>query len=294
MILLSSAKNESPGAAGAAPGALIDGTRGAVRSSQAPARRRAPSSARLDNQRVDAVLVVHFPAGHRRVEHAHAADLGARAHAVLVVVVQQVEAAGCQLVHLAGGEVLDLTFTVGDEHGLDVVGVPEEVVGPCVQRGLVHGEPDTLTCEDDALAAPVLGLDVILGVGDVVEGANDHGRCPSLWRAVSDISQATASAVAWRRISRPWASSSFVSVSGGSSLITSSRGPEVSTSRPASNAFRQVAAAWSGFSNSSPRNKPRPLADKPLVGCSATMVFSADSVNAPLAMVDRSRSSSDQ
>src|SRR5699024_5563188 len=43
----------------------------------------------LGDQRVHAVLVVHLAAGDRRVEHAHAADLLAHPHLVLVVVVEQ-------------------------------------------------------------------------------------------------------------------------------------------------------------------------------------------------------------
>src|SRR5699024_4693672 len=263
-------------------------------------------------------------------------------HAMLVVVVQQVHRARLQLVHLVGREVDDLPFALGDEDRFDVVGVPEVVVGAGLQRGLVDGEAHLLPGQDDALAAPVLGLDVILGTGDVIHGANEHvgnplgvlrkwgwsGRetrpdrrrplvvlslrrmggpgflaamaTPAGSRTDRDPTgddartQARASATAWRRMSRPWESSSLVTVSGGSSLMTSSSGPEVSTSRPASKALRTAASVWSGFSNSRPRNRPRPLAERPFSGWSATMVFSADSTKAPLLMVERSSSSSDQ
>src|SRR5690606_34949898 len=62
-----------------------------------------------DDERVDAVLVVHLAAGHRRVEHAHRAHLGLRPQLVLVVVVEQVQRSRPQLVGLARAQVGDLT-----------------------------------------------------------------------------------------------------------------------------------------------------------------------------------------
>src|SRR5699024_7588003 len=82
------------------------------------------------------------------------------------------------LVHLVGGEVDDLPFALGDEDRFDVVGVPEVVVGAGLQRGLVDGEAHLLPGQDDARTAPVFGLDVILGTGDVIHGANEHVGIP--------------------------------------------------------------------------------------------------------------------
>src|SRR5690606_36257919 len=113
----------SPPAAGRAHTETADGPGRRV-SPARPVGRWAGRSGVLGEQRVDAVLVVDLAPGDGRVEHAHAADLLADAHLVLVVVVEEVERAGGELVHLTGGEVLDLALTVGDEHGLDVVRVP--------------------------------------------------------------------------------------------------------------------------------------------------------------------------
>jgi hypothetical protein len=45
---------------------------------------------------------------------------------------------------------------------------------PCVHGGLVEREAHALLGEQDALGAPVLGLDVRVGVGHVVDGTNEH------------------------------------------------------------------------------------------------------------------------
>src|SRR5690625_165828 len=135
----------------------------------------------LGDQRVHAVLVVHLAAGDRRVGHAHAADLLAHPHLVLVVVVEQVQRAGGELVHLARGQILDLALAVGDEDGLDVVGVPEVALGALVQGGLVDGEAHALLGQDDALGAPGVRLDVGVGVLDVGERANEHGVSFRWW-----------------------------------------------------------------------------------------------------------------
>src|SRR5690606_16387287 len=74
-----------------------------------------------------------------------------------------------------GGQVLDLALTVGDEDGLDVVGVPEVALGALVQGGLVDGEAHALLGQDDALGAPGVGLDVCVGAFDLGERANEHG-----------------------------------------------------------------------------------------------------------------------
>src|SRR5690606_33347596 len=107
------------------------------------------SSVGFGHQRVHAVLVMHLAAGDGRVENAHRAHLRAWAHLVLVVVVEQVEGAGRQLMGLPGGEIGDLSLSLDDEHGLDVVRVPEAVHRARVQRGVVHREADLLLREDD-------------------------------------------------------------------------------------------------------------------------------------------------
>src|SRR5699024_1517455 len=139
-------------------------------------RLRARGSDLLGDQRVDAVLVVYLPAGDRRVEHAHAPDLLADPDLLRVMVVQRVQRALGPPVHLAGGRVLALALTVRDEHGLDVIGVPDVVLAAVVQRALVHREALTSLGQDGALGAPVLRLDVVVSVGDLVERANEHGR----------------------------------------------------------------------------------------------------------------------
>src|SRR5207248_10692753 len=109
----------------------------------------------FDDQRIDAVFVVHFAAGDRWIEDTDTGDVGLGAHLVTVVLVEQVQRAGFELVDLTGLLVLELTFAGGDEHGFDVVGVPEVVDRTGVDRGLVHRKADALLGQHDPLGSPV-------------------------------------------------------------------------------------------------------------------------------------------
>lgn len=136
------------------------------------------------DQRVGAGFVMHLPAGHRRVEHAHGADVGLRPDGVVVVVVEQVQAARRQRVDLARVVVGDRALALDDEDRLDVVGIPELVLGTRVQDRLVDREPRILLGQHDPAAAPSRGLDIPVVVRALVERANYH-PAPSVLRIKS-------------------------------------------------------------------------------------------------------------
>src|SRR5690606_15610193 len=235
----------------------------------------------LDDQRVHAVLVVHLAAGHRRVEHAGGAHPRPRAQLVVLVPVEHVHRTRPALVGDVVVLVVELALTLDDPDGLDVVGVPEVVDRPGVEDGLVQREPDAVAGEHDALAAPVLGLDVAIGPGDLVESTDDQEDIPS-------VTARTDSAT----IASPSSSSASVMVSGGMSFMTSSVGPAVSMIRPRSNAAAHALAASSGWENDRPRARPRPFGVSSMPSEAAASSVRAASTRSPLAIVERSRASS--
>src|SRR5690606_11479529 len=193
-----------------------------------------------------------------------------RADLVLVVVVQQVQRTRLQLVHLTGLLVEDLALTLDDAHRLDVVGVPEVVDRTRVERGLVHRQTALLLGEHDALAAPVRGFDVGVGVLDVREVADDHcvpplpgGRGSNRGRVLFGSAHASTERTESRKMSRPFSRSSSEIVNGGMILTTSLSGPEVSTISLRSKAALETLPATVVSSNPMPRARPRPLAIAP-------------------------------
>src|SRR5699024_4983376 len=128
----------------------------------------------LDDERVDAVFVMYLAAGHRRVEDAQHTEVRLRANRVLLVAVEEIKGARGDGELLPGLLVHQLGLTLDAVHEFDVVGVLERRLGARVQDGLVEGETDFLPGKDDPTAAPVLRLDVVIGVADLVQAANDH------------------------------------------------------------------------------------------------------------------------
>src|SRR5699024_10499460 len=104
------------------------------------------------------------------------AHLGARAQLVLVVVVEQVHRPGAELVHLSGAQVAQLALTGHAEHGLDVVGVPGLVDGASRQSRLVYREAHAVVGQAAVPGAPVVGDDVRVRAGDLVDRAHDHAE----------------------------------------------------------------------------------------------------------------------
>src|SRR5699024_5895279 len=128
----------------------------------------------LDDERVDTVFVMHLAAGHRRVEDAQHTEVRLRANRVLLVAVEEIKGARGDGELLPGLLVHQLGLTLDAVHEFDVVGVLERRLGARVQDGLVEGETDFLPGKDDPTAAPVLRLDVVIGVADLVQATNDH------------------------------------------------------------------------------------------------------------------------
>src|SRR3546814_16573768 len=86
--------------------------------------------------RIGAVLVMHFPAGDRRIEHAGGQYVGFRPHDVAVMVVERVHHAGSQLVDLAGRKILDRAGALEPQYRLrsEERRVGKECVSTCRSR----------------------------------------------------------------------------------------------------------------------------------------------------------------
>src|SRR5690606_3419254 len=112
-----------------------------------------------------------FTAGQRRIEYAgHLHVLGAAAQQVLVVLVEDVQGAGLDLVDLAVGDGLDLAVAAHAVHRLQVVLVVDVGLGARVNGGDVEGEAHLVFLQDHPGAVPGLGDNLAFGCFTVFQG----------------------------------------------------------------------------------------------------------------------------
>src|SRR5699024_10252935 len=235
---------------------------GSVRSAASASEARSAHGCFLvfDDERVDAVLVVDLAAGHRRVEHAGHAQFLFGDHGVLLMTVEQVHDTVVEGIFLAGDLVGQRSLALHAVHGFDVVLVMERRGGPGVDHGVVEREADALLAQHHAAAAPGLGLHIAVGVVEVIAVDYVHswsfrwssgggvrpcnGPAPLMrHRPGQGGYQARTASAAGANLSTPASMMSSPAcrsresiVSAGMILMTSSSGPEVSRSRPLSNA----------------------------------------------------------
>ena len=125
---------------------------------------------------VDPVLVVYFLAAQWRVEYAgHFHVLGTATQHVLVVLVQDVQRAGTDLIYLTVRQGFDLTVPAHAVDRLQVVLVMDVGLFIGVDGGDVEGKPHLVVLEQHPGAFPGLGGDTALGVFTVLQCTYDHG-----------------------------------------------------------------------------------------------------------------------
>src|SRR6056297_2455382 len=223
-------------------------------------RGRAPEPLLAVFQRVGAVGLMHFLAGHRRIEAASHHKLFLGAQDVAIMLVERVHHAGLDLVRFAGGDIGDRALALHAIDALEVVLVLERVLRSRLQEGDVEGKPHPVICEQHPHARPLCIRDdpVAFFLDDLVEVSDDHSCYSAAYLVVAVTSRAASV-----RMSSPLAKVASGVVSGARTLTTSSCAPEVSMMRPFPKARAQISPARSPLPTSTPCIMPRPLSRAP-------------------------------
>src|SRR6056297_2702321 len=186
-------------------------------------RGRTPEPLLAVFQRVGAVGLMHFLAGHRRVEAAGHHKLFLGAQDVAIVLVERIHHAGLDLMRLAGGDIGDRALALHAINALEVVLVLERVFRARLEKRDVERKSHPVIREQQPHARPLRIRDDALAftLDDLVEIPDDH-VCYSAAIFCVPVTSRTASA----RIPSPLAKVSCGVVSGASTLTTSSCAPD--------------------------------------------------------------------
>src|SRR5690606_36052235 len=160
---------------------------------------------------------------------------------VFIMLIQGIDHARAEREPAAIGNRLDLAVALDAPHSLKVVLIMDVGFRSRKDHGFMEGKPHPVLGQQHTAAGPVFGDDFLIGADHVFDIAYDHLLLPATLSTCGRRPRlARTSLVQRSMISSPRVSCSRGIVSAGRIFRTSSRAPEVSTTRPSWKARRAI------------------------------------------------------